>query len=51
MTQVINFLQRLRRKLYCFFLSLGKAKAASELARLGYYDQAREVMLIDDKKC
>jgi len=32
-----------------FFLSLGKARAASELARMGYHEEARYLMLTETK--
>jgi len=32
-----------------FFLSLGKARAASELSRMGYHEEAKYLMLTDAK--
>jgi hypothetical protein len=32
-----------------FFLSVGKARAASELARMGYHEEAKYLMLTDTK--
>jgi hypothetical protein len=32
-----------------FFLSLGKARAAAELHRMGYHDEAKYLMLTDAK--
>ena len=32
-----------------FFLSVGKARAASELHRLGYHEEAQYLMLTDNK--
>ena len=32
-----------------FFLSVGKAKAAAELHRMGYYDEAKYLMLTDNE--
>lgn len=42
-----DFLKRARAKINVFLVSYGKARAASELARLGYYEEARQVMLRD----
>ena len=47
----------IRKALVAFFVGMiaigenaGRARAASELARQGYYDQAKELMLRKDKE-
>jgi hypothetical protein len=35
-------------KIYKFFLSIGKARAASECARLGKHDLARMILATND---
>ena len=44
-----NFL----KKVYCIFKEIGFAKAASELARAGKYEEAKAMMMARDncKKC
>jgi hypothetical protein len=32
-----------------FFLTVGKARAAAELARMGYHEEAKYLMLTDTK--
>lgn len=39
------------RKLYCFAISIGYARAASVLAQHGKYQEARNIMLSKDKEC
>ena len=51
MTAVLNFitpnwsLQGFYNGFHNLFCSMGKARAAGELARMGYHDQAKAIML------
>lgn len=53
MTYTVNplngFLTRFAKGFNSFFSSLGKARAAAELHRLGYHEEAKYLMLTDAK--
>ena len=52
-TAILNFVNAPLGGLFSgfnsFFLSVGKARAASELHRMGYYEEAKYLMLTDSK--
>ena len=52
MTHAVNPTWEFLKKMYFKFveiqMSLGKARAAAELSRMGYHKEARQVMLNDN---
>lgn len=44
-------MKKIWQSLYCFFESLGRARAASSLARQGNYKLAQEIMSEKSKCC
>jgi hypothetical protein len=48
MTYTVNPIGRILKGFNNFFYRLGKARAAAELHRMGYHEEAKRLMLSDD---
>jgi hypothetical protein len=46
---ITSWFGRLAAAIHCGFVCTGRARAAAELARLGYYEEARKIMLEDQE--